>query len=116
MLVPRPGTQAGVELMANRESMIQAGVDLYDATMQPAPAPIPEPAVLSQADQDSALWSKIRGALELMLTNYRIQNDSDLTELETAAIRGRIKQVKEFLALGENPVLDEDSGFPDLGY
>lgn len=115
-MVQGADTQADDELMKTIDEIIKEGVDLYDATLKPAPLPTPEVAVLSQAEQDSALWSKIRGALELMLNNYRIQNDNAQGELATAELRGRIRQVKEFLALGEPPILEENPELPDLGY
>ena len=90
------------------------GVSLYEDGLKPKVGP-EEVRVFSREELDSALWLKIRGSLELMLEKYRIKNDSDLSELETADIRGRIKQVKEFLALGEVQDL-EDQGDLDLGY
>jgi hypothetical protein len=46
------------------------------------------------------LWLAIRAHLETRLDALRVQNDAIAkTEVETAAIRGRIAQIKELLDL-----------------
>ena len=60
----------------------------------------PEPKFeLSAAERDGALWLKLAAHLEKQLAYCRIQNDGDKTEIETAAIRGRIACLKSLLAL-----------------
>ena len=60
----------------------------------------PEPKFeLSAVERDGALWSRLEAHLQKQLAYYRIQNDGDKTEIETAAIRGRIGCLKSLLAL-----------------
>jgi hypothetical protein len=55
---------------------------------------------LTKTDQESVLWMKIVKHLNERLQSYRTANDSGvLTEIETARLRGKIAEVKEFLNL-----------------
>ena len=58
---------------------------------------------LTTYERESALWKKLEEYLEEKLSIYRSRNDGDLSEIETARLRGRISMVKEFLALSEAP-------------
>ena len=56
--------------------------------------------ILSDAEAQSPLWQKIKAHLEVKLSQYRSKNDStELGEIDTATLRGSIKEVKSFLAL-----------------
>jgi hypothetical protein len=56
--------------------------------------------VLNGADTTSSTWQKLRRHLTDRLNNLREENDSlKLTEVETAAKRGRIAQIVEILDL-----------------
>jgi CRISPR/Cas system-associated endonuclease Cas3-HD len=58
---------------------------------------------LTAYERESALWKKLEEHMIEKLGIYRSRNDGDLNEIETARLRGRISQVKEFLALSEAP-------------
>ena len=58
---------------------------------------------LSTYERESALWKKLEQHLNERLTTLRTRNDGELDAIETARLRGRISQVKEFLALSEAP-------------
>ena len=71
---------------------------------------------LTDMERESALWKKIGKHIADTVHNLRILNDEHRSEVETAAIRGKIAVSLEFLALGEIPAPDFDSDTPDLGY
>lgn len=57
---------------------------------------------LTPAERQDPLWRKLAQILREQLAELRAKNDApDLGERETAVLRGRIKQVKAILALGE---------------
>lgn len=56
---------------------------------------------LTEHEQHSAVWIKIRDHLTERLDALRSQNDGDLDPLATARLRGRIAAIKELLALGQ---------------
>lgn len=58
---------------------------------------------LTTAERMSPLWSKLEKYLHGRLEVCRRKNDADLTEGETARLRGRIQALKELLVLGEIP-------------
>lgn len=66
------------------------------------------PFVLTDGERISPLWIKIRTELEEKLNNLRSKNDNEnLTERETAALRGRINCYKSILGLGnDTPPID----------
>lgn len=65
----------------------------------------PEPAfALTDRDRDSDLWRRILAHLNQSLDSLRKQNDSPAGEVETAAIRGRITQLKALIALDKPPL------------
>lgn len=68
-----------------------------------APPDGAETLLLTTADRNSALWRKIEEHLQQHLTLLRARNDGPLDEIETASLRGQIKTLKGFLALGDEP-------------
>lgn len=54
----------------------------------------------------SPLWAKLREHMERRIAQQRERNDQNLSELETAKVRGRIAEAKEFLLL-ETPAEPE---------
>jgi hypothetical protein len=62
---------------------------------------------LATEDLLSATWARIQTALMRRLESLRIQNDADISEKETADLRGRIGEVKALLAAGKAPPADE---------
>jgi len=89
------------------------GLNLYDESLQQFDV-VPA-MVLDDVDKGSALWKRISAHLDKTLDNLRIANDKQLSEVETAKIRGMIEQVKEFQAIGEDQ-RPEQPDAPDLGY
>ena len=62
------------------------------------------PFELNHAEKLSALWIKIKTELEARLATARMKNDNpNLTEAQTAALRGRIQCLKSILGLGDEP-------------
>jgi len=57
---------------------------------------------LTEAEKQSALWLKLDRQFNNRLDRLRKQNDSPSDAEKTANIRGRIAEVKFFLALGED--------------
>lgn len=61
----------------------------------------PEP-VLTKADKQSSVWLKLKKHFEERLAEKRVRNDSlELTDAQTAALRGEIAVLKYSIALGE---------------
>lgn len=59
------------------------------------------PFTLNQGEKLSPLWARLRNHLEDELTSARKRNDNPkLSADDTAALRGEIKQLKAFIALG----------------
>lgn len=59
------------------------------------------------------LWSAIQAHLEKDLERLRAKNDGPLSELETAALRGRIAAVKDLLALPARLAAEAEQHDPD---
>jgi hypothetical protein len=58
---------------------------------------------LSEQDRFSSLWLRLEAHLVDMLASARVRNDNEnLTEHQTAALRGRIKTLRALIALGED--------------
>ena len=55
----------------------------------------------SESDRYSSAWLRLKEYLEKRLAYYRIQNDQDADEKETATLRGRIAELKAVIALDE---------------
>jgi hypothetical protein len=63
---------------------------------------------LTKEDQRSATWLRLLAYLEQRLSEARIENDKDLDRTDTAAVRGRIKELKHMISLGvAEPAIDE---------
>lgn len=58
---------------------------------------------LTQAEKHSALWARLRKHMSERLEGLRAQNDHHQPESQTAGLRGKIAEVKEFLALEGAP-------------
>jgi len=56
---------------------------------------------LENVDINSSTWIKIKDHLNERLNALRLQNDGDKTPDETSKLRGRIAELKMFLAIGE---------------
>lgn len=75
-----------------------------------------EGTLLTRAERESTMWRKLEAYYVRYLNILREAND-DLSsrEIETAVRRGKIAEVKDFLALGDPPRVQEPDG-PDMGY
>ena len=60
------------------------------------------PFSLTAFERDSALWQKLLTHYTKRLQELREQNDGNLTELQTARLRGNIAFCREFLALNKD--------------
>ena len=59
---------------------------------------------LTDDERNSPVWESVRGHLERMLAQKRVENDNPkLTDVETATLRGHIQFLKAVLALGKKP-------------
>ena len=73
-----------------------------------APGPPPTTLqVLSRADRESPTWLKLKAHLETKLQSLREKNDHPQDAEQTARLRGRIAEVKECVALGDNPLITQ---------
>ena len=54
---------------------------------------------LTEAEQLSSVWIKLRDHYAERLVTLRAKNDNSMDELATANLRGEIRMVKQFLAL-----------------
>ena len=63
----------------------------------------------SEIDFQSSTWKAIENRISIRLDYFRRQNDGNLSDVVTAMIRGRIAELKDFLALAKDPdkVTDE---------
>jgi len=60
---------------------------------------------LSKTDRLSPVWLAIKAHLESRLERLRLMNDNEsLDAIQTAAIRGRIAEVKALLLIGVDPI------------
>lgn len=66
---------------------------------------------LTNIERSSTAWLKLRDEINNRIGLLRVKNDGDLTEVETARLRGRIAALKDLVAWGEPdqpiPVADE---------
>lgn len=58
--------------------------------------------LLTEAEKHSVTWRKLCAHIEARIDAHRKRNDGDLTPEETAQMRGRIKEAKAILALGDD--------------
>jgi hypothetical protein len=61
-----------------------------------------EPFHLSENDRAQGLWLRLKAHLEERLDAKRKQNDSALSKMQTAALRGEIKALRDLIALGND--------------
>lgn len=63
--------------------------------------------ILTKQERDDPLWLKLKAEYESRLAQLRKDNDKDMSEADTANLRGRIAEVRKFLSLGEEkPVIE----------
>jgi hypothetical protein len=62
--------------------------------------------VLTDGERHHPLWLKLAAHLETRVSILRAKNDGPLDALQTATIRGQIKEVKALLSYGATPFLD----------
>lgn len=63
---------------------------------------------LTYEERHSALWIKLNEYYEARLQLLRAKNDAVMTPEETSRIRGRIAEVRSFLALSEDKTVLAD--------
>lgn len=61
-----------------------------------------EDFVLSDGEKMHPLWRRLKAHLETQLQSLRVRNDRELTEMQTATLRGHIKALREIIALGDD--------------
>lgn len=59
---------------------------------------------LADFEKQNPVWLKLMDHYGKRLAQLRAQNDGQLSDMQTADIRGRIAEVKAFLALGDEPI------------
>lgn len=60
---------------------------------------------ISKTEQLRPVWLAIKAHLESRLERLRLMNDNEsLDAIQTAAIRGRIAEVKALLLIGVDPI------------
>jgi hypothetical protein len=59
--------------------------------------------VIEPHERKTALWQKLEKHYQEKLELFRKRNDASIDEVKTANARGRIAEIKSFLALGEDP-------------
>lgn len=72
--------------------------------------------VLSAQDRNSACWQKVEGFIDEQLAKMRLRNDTDITEHQTARLRGFIACLKAMKSLNSDAPLapSEDAMFKNL--
>ena len=59
---------------------------------------------LTDDERASGTWKSVQAHLERMLAKKRIENDSpNLTDVQTATLRGHIQCLRAIIALGQKP-------------
>lgn len=69
--------------------------------------------VIEAHERQTALWQKLEKHYTERLELARKKNDADLDPVATAKARGRIAEIKGFLALGEDPAPGSKSSADD---
>ena len=67
------------------------------------------PFKLDDHERASALWQKLEAHLRERLNMARLKNDGELSEVETARLRGQIFALKSLIALGRDSVVPSNS-------
>lgn len=57
---------------------------------------------LTQSERESPLWVKLRAYVESRIAVHQAQNENDKSEVETAKLRGRIREARAFLELAND--------------
>lgn len=60
--------------------------------------------IFADHEKDSIVWHKIKAHIESRISLLRAQNDNVLDEVDTATIRGQIKECKALLSLSDEPI------------
>lgn len=69
----------------------------------------PQPFVLTNIERQTGLWMRLENHFKDRLETLRKQNDGDLTEIQTAKLRGQIATYETLLRLGKDmPPIEED--------
>lgn len=63
----------------------------------------PEKFKLSDGERNHPLWLRLEAHMKERLEQLRVQNDKPQSELDTAALRGQIAEMKRFINLGKPP-------------
>lgn len=58
---------------------------------------------LTSSDRDSPTWTRLKKHLQARLEVLHREIAQDLSETQTAKLRGRIAQINEMLSLDKNP-------------
>lgn len=62
---------------------------------------------LSKAERNDPLWLKLKADYESRLAQLRASNDKDMSETDTAKLRGRIAELRRIIDMGaEKPVIE----------
>lgn len=56
---------------------------------------------LSEHESQTAVWLKLEAYFKEQLESLRCQNDGDLSELDTARLRGKLSLLKTILSVAE---------------
>lgn len=56
----------------------------------------------SSTERASSAWQQVFNHLSDRLANLRKENDNDLSEVNTAKLRGKIQEVKRLMALNDD--------------
>lgn len=66
---------------------------------------------LTPGDFNTGTWDRLRADMEARLLSMRKRNDADLDAVETAAIRGQIRELNYWLSLAApQPPREEPAG------
>lgn len=71
------------------------------------------PQILANHEITSSAWRKLKEHIEERIAHLRKRNDGDLTERETAHVRGQIFAMKNLLDQAEPPPGLVTAGFDD---
>lgn len=62
---------------------------------------------LTKQERNDPLWLKLKAEYESRLAQLRKDNDKDMSETETAKLRGRIAELRRIIDMGaEKPVIE----------
>ena len=67
-----------------------------------------EKLTLNIAEVECALWKKLEAHMNSRLASHRVRNDNRASAEDTAKLRGRIAEVKEFLKLAERQPTNQE--------